>query len=69
MVKYQGIIPALKYIVITTNLYHNLQQMVSLVNIYPKNAATNTVKAVPITVLDTDINAAWPSPGILTASM
>ena len=56
MVINQGIIPALKYMVAATNLNHNfLCHMVSLVNIYPRKAATITVTNVPITVLAKEI--------------
>jgi hypothetical protein len=70
MVRYQGIIPALKYIVATTKRYQNLRlNIVSLVNIYPRNADIIRVKVVPIIVLDIETNAACPSPGILNASI
>jgi hypothetical protein len=59
MVRYQGMIPALKYMVATTNLYQNfLFHIVSLVNIYPKNAAMMTVSMVPTKVLKTEISNA-----------
>ena len=66
MVKYHGIIPALKYIVTIVNLYQNfLFHMSSCVNINPKNADAMTVSPVPRTVLDTDMKVAFQRPGIL----
>ena len=68
MVIYQGMIPALKYMVNMMKRYHSfLFHMVSLVNIYPRKAAISTVRAVPMNVLATEILAACSSPGIWMA--
>ena len=65
IVRYQGMIPALKYMVATINLYQSfLFHKVSLVNIYPKNAAMITVRIVPRIVLSSETTNAWKSPSI-----
>ena len=63
MVINMGIIPALKYMVITTKRYQNfLPHIRSWVNINPINADASTERAVPRTVLATEITAALKIP-------
>ena len=58
-----GINPALKYIVITSNLYHNLRFHIFLcVNMNPRKDDERTVSSVPSNVLKTETSAAWDKP-------
>ncbi|MNR66086.1 hypothetical protein D3C85_1894060 [compost metagenome] len=69
MVRYQGIMPALKNIVIMVNLYQNFfPHISSWANMKPKKAEAPTVKMVPITVLPIEMTNAFHSPGILNTS-
>ena len=59
--RYTGMIPALKYIVITRNLYHSFLCHIScLVTRYPARAEASTMRNVPISVLETDTRNAFP---------
>ena len=56
MVRYHGMIPALKYMVATTIRYQILRcHILSWVNMKPRNADADTVQMVPITVRITEM--------------
>jgi hypothetical protein len=61
--RYQGIRPALKYMVATTKRYQKiLAHSLLLVNINPRYDEPSIVKAEPITVLARDMKAALGTP-------
>ncbi|MNE44312.1 hypothetical protein D3C80_1385320 [compost metagenome] len=70
MVKYQGIIPALKNMVIIVKRYQNLlPHMSSWENMKPRKAEAPTVSRVPMTVLPNEMTKAFHKPGILNTSI
>ncbi len=64
MFMYQGIIPALKYMVTTSIRYQIRRFHISLLVVRkPAKAEQNTISEVPRMVLDTVIRMDWPKSG------